>query len=328
MAQRRSALGRGLGALLGGTPPVADGTGPGGALPPGPAAPPGAVPRPISTPDHVPSGGGPATAPEPSGSALRDIPISRIRPNPDQPRRHFDESELASLAASIREHGVLQPVVVRRAGDDYELLVGERRFRAAKAAGLPTLPAVIADAAPAERLELALVENIQRSDLNPIELALAFRALADAGATQAEIGRRVSLDRSTIANHLRLLELPRELQEDVERGVLSVGHAKALLQLPEGPARRRLRDRIVREGLSVRGAERAARAVTGPRRERPGPAPADAGDPDLEALLDRLRERFATAVRIRDRAGRGRIEIDYHGQEQLVHLVELLLGDG
>ena len=319
MAQRRSALGRGLGALLGGTPPLPDAAQSSGAVPP--AAP--AVPDPTQRREAVVD-----PAPDRTGGpALREIPIDRIRPNPDQPRRHFDESELAALAASIREHGVLQPVVVRRAGADFELLVGERRFRAARAAGLATLPAVVADVDPAERLELALVENIQRSDLNPIELALAFRALADAGATQEEIGRRVSLDRSTIANHLRLLELPRDLQGDVERGALSVGHAKALLQVPDGPARRRLRDRIVREGLSVRAAERAARALASSGERGPEGAAAAPADPDLEACLDRLRQRFATAVRIRDRGGRGRIEIDYHGQEQLVHLVELLLGD-
>lgn len=321
MAQRRSALGRGLGALLGGSPPLASGA---------EATPPGTAPSP---PDEAASerlghGGTPAPAQASGGAALRPIPVARIRPNPDQPRRRFDESELASLAASIREHGVLQPVVVRQAGEDFELLVGERRFRAAQAAGLAAIPAVVADVAPSERLELALVENIQRSDLNPIELALAFRALADAGATQEEIGRRVSLDRSTIANHLRLLELPRDLQEDVERGVLSQGHAKALLQVPEGAARRRLRDRIVREGLSVRATERAARELAGRRRAGPsGEQTARVLDPDLEAVLDRLRERFATAVRIRDRHGRGRIEIDYHGQEQLMHLVDLLLGD-
>jgi ParB family chromosome partitioning protein len=295
MATRRSALGRGLDALI-----------------------PGAS----SGAEAVRDDRGFAGA----GIGAADIPLEAIDPNPAQPRRRFDPTTLAQLAGSIRRHGVLQPVVVRRSGDRYELVVGERRWRAAREAGLDRVPAVVADVAPRERLELALVENVQRNDLNPIELALAFRALTEAGATQDQVGERVGLDRSTVANHLRLLELPRELQEDVEEGRLSTGHAKALLQVSNPERRRALRDRIVAEQLSVRASEDAARAASsvGSRRRRPRASPAL--DPDAQQLLDSLRDRLQTSVRIVGQAGRGRLEIDYFGAEDLQRVASLILG--
>ena len=254
-----------------------------------------------------------------------ELPIASIDPNPDQPRRVFSEAELESLAGSIRIHGVLQPVVVRRAGDRYELIVGERRWRAAQRAGLDTVPAVVAEVDAEDRLEVALVENVQRSDLNPIELAIAFRALADTGATQEEIGRRVGLDRSTIANHLRLLDLSKEVQSDLEEGRLSMGHAKALLQVT-GPERRRLlRERILKDGLSVRAAEQLAapqvRSEGATRRPRVAPPP------ELQQLADSMRRRFQTRVRIAGGAERGRVEIEYFGAEDLARISGLLLGD-
>ena len=213
--QKRSALGRGLGALI-----------------------PGA-----SSARSVDAQ--PAPAPPPSAANPVELPIDRIRPNPEQPRRRFDPVEIERLADSIRRHGVLQPVVVRAVEDGYELVVGERRWRASQVAGRTTLPAVVADVAPRDRLEIALVENVQRHDLNPIELALAFQTLAESGATQEQIGERVGFERSTIANHLRLLDLPREMQGDVEDGALSVGHAKAILGVASPERRRSLRDRVV-----------------------------------------------------------------------------------
>ncbi len=294
MATRRSALGRGLDALI-----------------------PGAASLTESGREEAGAAG---ESPGPT-----EIPIQSIDPNPAQPRRRFDPAALEQLAASIRRHGVLQPVVVRRAGDRYELVVGERRWRAARQAGLERVPAVVADVAPRDRLELALVENVQRNDLNPIELALAFRALAESGATQEEVGERVSLDRSTVANHLRLLELPRELQEDVEEGRLGTGHAKALLQVANPERRRFLRDRIVADQLSVRAAEEAARAVssTGSRRRQ---RPSAGLDPNTQHLLDSLRDRLQTSVRLVGRAGRGRIEIDYFGPEDLHRVTSVILG--
>jgi len=273
---------------------------------------------------------GVSRVPEPNAaekSATPEIAIDRIRPNPDQPRRRFDPGELERLAASIRRHGVLQPVVVRAVDDGYELIVGERRWRAAQAAGRTTIPAVIADVAPRDRLELALVENVQRHDLNPIELALAFQALAASGATQEQIGERVGFDRSTVANHVRLLELSREMQGDVESGALSVGHAKAILAVASPERRRAVRDRIVREALSVRQTEELARELGAPTRAaRSGRGALRVLDPDLANLVDVLRSRLQAQVRLRGSASRGRIEIDYVGADELTRLVDLILG--
>jgi ParB family chromosome partitioning protein len=290
MSTRPNALGRGIGALL-------------------PEAP-------------------PATGLDQNAAVSHDrpgeLPVDAIDPNPEQPRRTFDGAELERLADSIRRHGLLQPIVVRRAGGRYELVVGERRWRAARAAGRETIPAIIADVDERERLEFALIENVQRRDLNPIELAHAFLNLSDGGATQEKIGERVGLDRSTVANHLRLLELPRELQADVEAGSLGIGHAKALLQLSNPERRRHLRDRIVKEGLSVRAAEQLARP-SGRSRQTQRSRPAV--DPNLQRVVDLLRQRLQTRVRIQGGAARGRIEIQYFGEEDLRRLTAILLGD-
>jgi ParB family transcriptional regulator, chromosome partitioning protein len=290
---KRSALGRGLGALI-----------------------PGAARE--RTADAAPP---PAADPK----ATSELPIERIRPNPEQPRRRFDPAELERLADSIRRHGVLQPVVVRAVDDGFELVVGERRWRAAQAAGRTTIPAVVADVAPRDRLEIALVENVQRHDLNPIELALAFRALADSGATQESIGERVGFERSTIANHMRLLDLPREMQADVEGGAMSIGHAKAILAVASPERRRALRDRIVRDALSVRQTEELARDLGAPTRA-PQRSRISTLDPDLASVVDMLRQRLQTQVRLRGSASRGRLEIDYVGADELNRLVDLILG--
>ncbi len=287
---RPSALGRGLGALIPGVPP--------------------------GTPPETPS----------TEAGALSIPVDAIDPNPEQPRRVFDPVQIQSLADSIRRHGVLQPVVVRRAGDRYELVVGERRWRACREAGLSALPAIVADVAERGRLEVALVENIQRRDLNPIELAHAFRALGEAGATQDEIGERVGLDRSTVSNHLRLLDLPSEMQADVEMGRISAGHAKALLQVASPERRRHLRDRIVSEKLSVRASEELAQA-SGATRTRKATSSRPAADPNLQRLIDALRQRLQTRVRIQGEAARGRIEIEYFGADDLQRLAGILLGD-
>lgn len=300
MTTRRNALGRGIEALLP-SPPTAANAGSG-----------------LAALDALPEG---------REEGVAEIPIDAIDPNPEQPRRVFDPEQLAKLASSIRQHGVLQPVVVRRAGPRYELVVGERRWRATREAGLSTIPAVVADIEERDRLELALVENVQRHDLNPIELAHAFRALSEGGATQEEIGRRVGLDRSSVANHLRLLDLPRELQEDVETGRISAGHAKALLGVENPERRRHLRDRVVRDALSVRATEELGRQLAKPRTKRAAPARV-AVDPNLQRLIDSLRQRLQTRVRIQGQATRGRIEIEYFGTEDLDRIVGVLLGDG
>jgi ParB family chromosome partitioning protein len=251
------------------------------------------------------------------------IAISRIAPNPSQPRKVFRESELASLAASIREQGVLQPLVVRKRGDGYELIIGERRWRASQLAGLDEVPAVVLDATDRQVVEMALVENVQRADLNPMELAEAFRVLIDdEGMTQEEAGRRVGLDRSSVANHLRLLELPREIQQDLIDQRLTMGHAKAILQVPS-EQRVLVRDQIIRSALSVRAAEELSRgtASAAPRHPRPGPV----RDLHVADLEDRLRKRLQTKVRIIGRRARGRIELHYFGDAELERLAQRLL---
>ncbi|MCG8590555.1 MAG: ParB/RepB/Spo0J family partition protein [Proteobacteria bacterium] len=297
MTAQRPALGRGLGALL-----------------------PGAAASSSTSAPEAPADAAVATG-------VAELPVAAIDPNPEQPRRIFDPEQLAQLADSIQRHGVLQPVVVRRAGERYELIVGERRWRASQVAGRETLPAVVSDSEPRDRLELAIVENVQRHDLNPIELAHAFRALADVGHTQDEIGRRVGLDRSSVANHLRLLDLPRELQEDVEAARLSMGHAKALLQVSNPERRRHLRDRAIAEGLSVRQTEQLGRAIAGPApaRRKQQPRTPDAA-PELAPLQEALRQRLQTQVRLHGDGTRGRIEIEYFGLEDLERLTSLLLG--
>jgi ParB family chromosome partitioning protein len=295
----RRGLGRGLDALL-----------------PGP--PPGAAPA-------------PSVALSETAAGVRELAVDEISPNPQQPRRVFVEADLEALAASIQRHGVLQPVVVREAPPGatrrYELVVGERRWRAAQRAGLTRLPVTIQNVAPRELLELALVENVQRRDLNPIELALAFRALTENGATQDEVGARVGLERSTVANHLRLLDLAKDAQEDVESGRLSVGHAKALLAVAHPERRRLLHERIVAGQLSVRAAEELARQLGGasaPRR----PGRTDGGralDPNLRGLVDQLEAHLQTRVRIQTEGARGRIELAFASPEELARLTALIL---
>jgi len=293
----RKGLGRGLSALI---PPPA----------PAPVTPP---------PQAAPSDSSDAS------SAPLYIAVARIAPNPGQPRKVFRESELATLAASIREQGVLQPLVVRRRGDGYELIIGERRWRASQLAGLDEVPAVILDATDRQVVEMALVENVQRADLNPMELAEAFRVLIDdEGMTQDEVGRRVGLDRSSVANHLRLLELPHEIQQDLIDQRLTMGHAKAILQVP-GSQRMMVRDQVIRTGLSVRAAEELGRraASSAPRHPRPGPV----RDLHVADLEEQLRKVMQTKVRIIGRRARGRIELHYFGEGELDRLSERLLGE-
>lgn len=321
MSQKRSALGRGLGALISSPPQTAESPAP------PPAVPPKVVPTPLGvntllrTPDENSRFIGP-----------QELDIAMVDPNPEQPRREFETAALQQLAESIGQHGVLQPVVVRRAGERYELIMGERRFRASQLAGRTTVPAVVADVAPADRLELAIVENVQRQDLNPIELAHAYQALADVGHTQDDIGRKVSMDRSSISNHIRLLDLSRGIQTDVENARLSMGHAKALLSVEDVEAREALRAKILSESLSVRASERAARDLNGggrrtppPREPKPG---APALDPDTRAYVERIERRLQTKVTLHPTAsGGGRLEINYFNLEDLERIGEMLLGE-
>jgi ParB family chromosome partitioning protein len=250
------------------------------------------------------------------GGRLRDLATNSLVPNPQQPRRDFDEQALEELAQSIRSSGILQPLVVRPKGAQFEILVGERRWRAAQRAGLARVPAIVREASDAEALELALVENLLREDLNPIEAAQAYqRLLAEFGWTQEELARRLGKDRSSVANALRLLRLPALILDDLRSGRLTMGHARALLGLPSAAAQLRLRQRILTQDWSVRVTEAGvqARRAARPKLRRRAP--------DLEALEEELRLALGTRVRLVGSMLRGRIELPYTtaGELERIH---------
>jgi len=259
------------------------------------------------------------------GVTSLEIPLAELESNPLQPRRHFDQASLEELAATIRAHGVLTPVVVRRSPHGYQIVAGERRVRAARLAGLTRVPAIVREASNAQALEMALVENLQREDLNPLEAAEAYQRLIEEFAlTQEEVARRVGRDRSSVTNALRLLKLPRRIREDVAAGTLSEGHARALLGLERQADQLKARDLIVNKGLSVRSAEALVRRMKrGDGRGAPRPA---AANPNLVALEDQLRQALGTKVRIAMIGSGGTIEVSFFSDEDLSRLVELLLG--
>ena len=254
------------------------------------------------------------------GGGIQDIPVGDIVPNPQQPRKDFEINALSELAASLRQSGVIQPVVVRRAGQGYQLIIGERRWRAAKLAGLEKIPAVIREATDAESLELALIENLLREDLNPIEEAEAYqKLLAQFAWTQEELAERVGKDRSSIANCLRLLKLPESIQADLRAGRLTMGHARALLSLGSAADQLRLREEILAHSWSVRATEEDVQRKRSQLPRRPLRR-----SPELGALEDTLREALVTRVRLVGNERRGRIEIAYTSREDLDRLTELL----
>ena len=257
-----------------------------------------------------------------------DIPIASIRPNPDQPRRRFSDAEMATLTASVREHGVLQPVLVTETLDGYQLIAGERRVRAAVAAGLDRIPAVIRHLDDRERLELALIENLQREDLDPIESAHGFRRLIDDfGLTHESIAERVGRARSTVANTVRLLELAPVVQAAIADGSITEGHGRALGGLSTEHQEHVL-GAVIEQELSVRQTEELVRRLREPKASPNGeqPAEARAGDPDLERIEEDLRRSLGTKVSLsRSRKG-GRIVIEYYSDEELGRLYDRLTG--
>jgi len=256
----------------------------------------------------------------------RSVPIDLVQRNPGQPRKSFDETELNELASSIRTHGVLQPILVRPiAGGKYEIVAGERRWRAAQRAGLHTIPAVVRDLNEVEVLEIAIVENVQRMDLNPIEEANGFQALIDRfGRTQEEIAEAVGKSRPHIANMLRLLKLPEDIQEMVRDGRLSSGHARAILTAPDP---RGLAQRVLKEGLNVREVERIAQLA---KDEKHGPrtsaATADAKSADTRALEQSLSNALGLEVTINDKNGAGDVKVAYKTLDQLDEVIRRLRG--
>lgn len=284
----KPALGKGLGALI---PKVAVGGPPGG-------------------------GGG--------GDGVMEIELSRISPNEFQPRKSFTDGPLEDLAASIRSMGVIQPVVVRKKpGGGYELIAGERRYRASSMAGLKKIPAIIKDVAPVEALELALIENIQREELNPIETAEAFeRLIGEFGLRQDEMAEKVGKDRSTVSNFLRLLELPADCKRDMAEGTLSMGHAKAILSVDGQGRQLQLRREILTRGLSVREAEAEAKRMRAPGRIKMKSAPSA----QVLMLEDELKRALGTKVHIKAKGRGGAIVIEYYSSGELERLLDVLRG--
>ncbi|HJQ99188.1 MAG TPA: ParB/RepB/Spo0J family partition protein [Candidatus Polarisedimenticolaceae bacterium] len=267
----------------------------------------------------------PASSPPPPTSELK-IEVSRIRPNRRQPRQDFDDAAIEELARSLRTTGLLQPVIVRPAENGhYELVAGERRWRAAQRAGIHRIPAVIRDVPDERLLELALIENVQREELNAIEEAEAYRILADdLGLTQQEIAERVGKQRTSVANAIRLLNLPPRVQQMVRGKQISMGHARALLALEDAKIILELAERVAKEGLSVREVEARAKRATISPAGRPG-RPSKPMDPNVAAAEQTLQRALATKVRIVGSPTAGRIEIHYKGDEDLDRLYRILL---
>ena len=287
----RKVLGRGLGALLPTRPPV---------TPPPPA--------------------------EREESSL-NVPIDSIDANPLQPRKVFQGERLAELAQSIRANGIIQPLVVRKTGDRYQLVAGERRWRAAKLAGIAEVPVVVRDIPEDHLLEITLVENIQREDLNPIETAIAFQRMETELHLSAEqIGLRTGKDRSTIVNFTRLLQLPNDLQQLVADRRLSAGHARCLLTLPTEDLQRQAAERAVSQNWSVRQLERITQKMTESR--RPKSVDEAAQDPNVKAAIQEMERALGTKVKIVEKAkGKGRIEIEYYSTEDLDRIYGAIVGE-
>jgi len=309
MTERKGGLGRGLAALI----------------PQGPPQAPGTRPRPAV----VGAAGNGTTVPEPSvaGAIYREIPTDAIKPNPKQPRQVFDEDALAELEHSIREFGLMQPIVVRELGDDsYELVMGERRWRATQRAELATIPAIVRQTTDDAMLRDALLENIHRVQLNPLEEAAAYQQLLDEfDVTHEQLASRIGRSRPVITNTIRLLKLPLPVQRRVAAGVLSAGHARALLGLDSAEAQEDLAARIVAEGLSVRATEEAVTLAKSAPAARPKPAPRKAIQaPGLQDLADSLSDRFDTRVKVELGKRKGRIVVEFGSVDDLERIVELM----
>ncbi len=256
------------------------------------------------------------------GEEIINIDITRIVPGEQQPRRVFNDKTLSELAQSIKEKGVLQPIIVRRTGDGtFRIVAGERRWRAATLAGLKKIPVIIKDTAPSDSLEIALIENLQREDLNPIETAEAFqRLMKEFNLTQEELSLKVGKERATVANYLRLLRLPDEIKEMIDKGSLSMGHARAILSVESRAEQIELARAIVTKGLSVREAEVLAKRFSKPKKR-----PTRSKDPQIASLEEKLKHSLGTKVRIQHKGKRGRIEIEYYSLDELDRLLDILI---
>ncbi|WP_085829675.1 ParB/RepB/Spo0J family partition protein [Collinsella vaginalis] len=251
------------------------------------------------------------------------IPIEKVHPNPNQPRTHFEEGPLKELTDSIRENGVLQPLLVRTQGDSYEIIAGERRYQASKLAGLVEVPVIIKDVDDNKMLELALIENLQRSDLNPIEEARGYRQLiSKSGMTQEALSKAVSKSRSSITNSLRLLDLPEQVQDLLFDGKLTAGHARAILAVPYEDQRIKLAEKVVQEGLSVRATENLAPLFSVGDEPR---APRPVTPQSYKKAARVLRQVFNTNVRVKSLRGKNKIEIEFKDEDELNAILETIV---
>ena len=266
--------------------------------------------------------------PEPLRPGTLEVDVDRLSPNDHQPRLQMDDAKLDELAASIKANGVIQPILVRRAGDRYQIIAGERRWRAAQRAGLRTVPVMIREVSAGDKqvLELALIENLQREGLNPVDEALAYQRLAsEFSLTQDQIAAAVGKDRSSVANFMRLLKLPEEVRGDLASGALSTGHARALLALTDPAAQRHGAREVIARGLSVRETEALVkRMAAGPSTASPNPAP-EPKDVHTRAAEDRMRFALGAKVRISRRGKGGRIEIDFGSEDELNRIFECIV---
>jgi ParB family chromosome partitioning protein len=271
-----------------------------------------------------------ALIPEPEGAEEKRLfycGIEEIHPRRSQPRKHFDESDLLELAETVKEKGILQPLTVRRIEGGYELLAGERRWRAAQKAGLKEVPVILREANDREALEISLIENLQRKDLNPIEEAEGFRDLIEKfEISHEEASRRVGKDRATITNALRLLKLSEEIKNHLIQNRIPAGHARASLSLASREKQNALCDLIIQKGLSVREAETLAKRWSERPKKKAGPKEKrEELEAQLQSLQDSLRQHLGTKVRIQTRGKRGKIEIEYYSHEDLERIVETIL---
>ncbi|MCZ8524087.1 MULTISPECIES: ParB/RepB/Spo0J family partition protein [Paenibacillus] len=257
-----------------------------------------------------------------------EIPLSQLRANPYQPRRHFNDETIQELADSIKEHGVIQPIIVRSVLKGYEIIAGERRYRASQKCGLATVPAVVKKFTDQQVMEIALIENVQREDLNAMEIAIAYQALIDQfSLTQEELSAKVGKSRSHIANFLRLLQLPEEVKDYVSRGTLSMGHAKAIAGLKDKKVMKALADTAIKEHWSVRELEEEVKKLEEKSDSKKAKLKQKRKDPYINELEESLREAYRTTVKIRHgNSNKGKIELLYYSKDDLDRLLELLQG--
>lgn len=266
----------------------------------------------------------PALAQPAPGDVVNRVPLDQIVPSPLQPRKHFVPEQLTELMESIREHGIIQPLIVRRVDGKLELIAGERRFRASRELGLKEVPVIVRDASDKDVLEMALIENLQREDLNPIEEARAYERLSrEFSMKQEDIAKRVGKNRATVANAIRLLDLAMPVQDMVSSGKLTTGHAKVLLMLKSADAQVRAADEVLKKGFTVRATEKLTQGILNP----PAPKPV-VDDTELtraiETVEQRLMQHLSTNVTVKHGEKKGHIEIDYYGIEDLNRLLELM----